>query len=320
MSEEKISKFKTLPLEKFGYTTNLPDVKRLHDDVTDKNGKGLNNPAYQPVDNFRQKIRLLMGVTTTEEDNILKDVLDFQLLNRIFAKASVSDKAVELLDVLEKACEKNDKNLISKTWLDLKDALPYWMMGMLMQYTGPGDAAAKDNDKLPENDKEALHNLMEVMDAFNKASAKKGKEFTKDTPKASTDTAAKKNLDKAKKILNESVEPTVQNIANAIEPIGDAQVVSSDDTLQYGEGDDADQNVYEYIVKKQYTNNSDVPFDQELFSTAIEYIEKDLAGMDTFTDIQPIESNDHVELSVIGLDVSDKTLTATFDYKVYKIL
>ena len=199
MSEEKISRLKGLLLEKFGYTTNLPDTKRLHDDVTDRNGKGLNNPAYQPVDNFRQKIRLLMGVTTTEEDNVLKDVLDFQLLNRIFKKSSVSDKAVELLDILEKACQKNDKNLISKTWMDLKDALPYWMMGMMMQYTGPGTEAAKDNDKLPENDKEALHNLSDVMDAFNKASEKKGKEFTKDTPKASTDTQAKKNLAKAKK-------------------------------------------------------------------------------------------------------------------------
>lgn len=195
----KITKTRQLMREKFGFTTNLPDVKRLHDDVTTRNGKDGNNPAYLPVEKFRKKIKLLMGMTTTEEDGVLEDMLDFRMLQRLFDKYGMPEQAQADLELLQKGFERNDNNLISKAWHDLKDHLPYWFLGMLGQYVSPGDIAAEDNEELPENDKEALVNLWDIMKAFNDDAEKQGKEFAKNTPHAGRDTEAKSNLNKAKK-------------------------------------------------------------------------------------------------------------------------
>jgi hypothetical protein len=197
MATNKISSTRKLIQEKFGYTTNLPNHNnRMHDDVTDKNGKEGKNPAYLPVEEFRKQIKLLMGATTTEEDERLKDVLDFRMLHRLFEKNGIQAK--DDIDLLEKSYEKGDKNLISQAWLSVKDKLPFWIIGMLTANNGPGAAMAKDNDKLPENDKKALVNLFDVMEAVNKEAKKQGKDASKNTTHVTRDTQAATNLKQAK--------------------------------------------------------------------------------------------------------------------------
>lgn len=197
MSHDKITSTRKLLQEKFGYTSNLPNHNnRLHDDVTDRNGQGGKNPAYLPVEEFRKQIKLLMGSTTTEEDENIKDVLDFRMIHRLFDKAGIQVK--DDLDLLEKAFEKKDKNLISRAWSRIKDKTPYWFMGMLTANVGPGKGMAVGNEELPENDKAALINLMDVMEAINAEAEKQGKEASKDTPEADRNTNAASNLKKAK--------------------------------------------------------------------------------------------------------------------------
>lgn len=195
--DKKITPTRKILQEKFGYTTNLPnDVNRLHDDVTDRNGKGGKNPAYLPVEEFRKQIKLLMGATTTEEDANLKDALDFRMLHRLFEKYGMNVK--DDLDLLEKAFEKRDKNLISRAWTRISDKIPYWFLGMLTANMGPGDATKAGNEELPENDKAALVNLLDIMKAVNDEAEKQGKESAKNTPKADRDTKAASNLKKSK--------------------------------------------------------------------------------------------------------------------------
>ena len=104
-----------------------------------------------------------------------------------------------------------------------------------------------------------------------------------------------------------------------MDPFDDPEIVSSDQTTQSGEDGLPSQNVYSYVVRLKYKNTSDVAFDQELFSQAIEYMEKDLSGMFTFDTILKAEKNDHVELEVVNLEQQDNIIYATFRYNVYKI-
>lgn len=196
----KPTKSRQIIQEKFGFTSNLPNnTERLHDDVTERNGKGGKNPAYLPVEQFRKQIKLLMGATTTEEDGVLEDVLDARVLRRVLEKTSTIDGAEDDLQALELGFEKKDKSLISAAWARLQDKIPYWVLGMLGQYAGPGDAAKVGNEDLPENDKEALSNFIELMNTFNADGEKHGKEAAENTPKSDGKTGAEKNLDKAKK-------------------------------------------------------------------------------------------------------------------------
>jgi len=198
--DEKMTSTRKLIQEKFGFTSNLPNHNnRMHDDVTVRNGKGSANPAYLPVEEFRKNIKLLMGATTTEEDENLKKALDFRMLRRLAKKYDVGIE--EDIDLLEKAFEKHDRNLISREWERIKDKMPFWFVGMLSANIRAGQQvnAGKENEELPENDKAALVNLWDAMEAINDESDKHGKEWAKNTPRADRDTQAAKNLQKAKK-------------------------------------------------------------------------------------------------------------------------
>lgn len=207
MSDKKITHTRKILMEKFGYTSNLPnDNERLHDYVTDRNGKDGKNAAYLPVEEFRKEIKMLMGATTTEEDQNLKDMLDFRKLRSLFDKYGMTQVEQDL-DLLEKAFEENDKNLISRAWDRIRDKVPYWFLGMLSANQGPDKDASSnyypggmtvDNDKLPEEDKAALVNLMDVMKAVNDEAEKQGKDAAKNTPNADRNTEAAKNLKSAK--------------------------------------------------------------------------------------------------------------------------
>ncbi|MFW6130685.1 MAG: hypothetical protein ACOC56_05810 [Atribacterota bacterium] len=207
MSDKKITSTRKVLLEKFGFTSNLPnDNERLHDNVTDRNGQDGRNPAYLPVEEFRKEIKLLMGATTTEEDQNLKDILDFRKLRSLFDKYGMTEVEQDL-DLLEKAFEKNDKNLISRAWNRIKDKVPYWFLGMLSANQGADKDGSSnyypkgmtvDNEKLPEQDKAALINLLDVMKKVNDEAEKEGKAAAKNTPEADRDTEASKNLKSVK--------------------------------------------------------------------------------------------------------------------------
>jgi len=197
-TDDKLTPTRKILQEKFGFTSNLPNSNyRLHDDVTDRNGKEGKNPAYLPVEEFRKQIKLLMGMTTTEEDMNLKDALDFRMLRTLCSKTGIDVE--EDIATLEKAFEKRDKNLISKSWNLIKDKLPFWFLGMLTANTSPGKAMSEKNEELPENQKEALKNIIDVMEKINKESEKQGKAAAKNTPKGDEKTQAEKNLEKSRK-------------------------------------------------------------------------------------------------------------------------
>lgn len=189
-----MSKIRQLIQEKFGYTTNLPKYPKNHEDVTERNGRDGKNPAYKPVEAFRQVIKHLMGATNTEEEGKIENAIDFTALKRLankyaFAPAFVSNLNVMQLEI-EKPDGKKDREKIAKAWNEIKEKVPYWFLGLLPK---------KDGEPLPEDDKKKLTNLMEIMAEFNKEGEKRHKEFAGDTEHAGREADARKNLKDALK-------------------------------------------------------------------------------------------------------------------------
>lgn len=189
-----MSQIRKLIQEKFGYTTNLPNITDMHSDVTDRNGRGGENPAYLPVEEYRKVIKHLMGATTTEEDGIVEDALDFTALHRLANKHAFAPAFLSSLNTIQvevtKPKAKRDREAIVKAWTEIKDSVPFWFLGLLPNHK---------NEELPEEDKKLLTNLRDMMDEFNKNGEKEGKAAAKDTEHAGRDSEAKKNLDKARK-------------------------------------------------------------------------------------------------------------------------
>ncbi len=188
-----MSEIRKLIREKFGYTTNLPSVNAMHKDVTDRNGRDGKNPAYLPIEQYRNVVKALLGATTTEEDGKIENTIDFQALHRLANKHAFAPAFLESLNTIQVHIEKGkdaDRDIIMQEWKKIKDNVPYWFIGLLSN---------KDKTELPEEDKKLLTNLKEMMEEFNKNSEKIGKEKAKNTEHASRDTQAKKNLDVARK-------------------------------------------------------------------------------------------------------------------------
>lgn len=177
--------------EKFGYTTNLPPLTRMHDDVTE--GKEP-QPSAHPLEKFRGTIKAILGATTTEQDGILENAIDFSALHRLANKHGFAPEIIKNFSVIEleikKPKAKRDKDAIVNAWNAVKNKIPHWFMGLI---------TPKDGEVLPDLDKKNITNLLTVMDKINKESEKAGKEAAKETEHAGRDTQAKKNLDKARK-------------------------------------------------------------------------------------------------------------------------
>lgn len=191
-------KIRQLIREKFGYTTNLPNVSHdMHLGPTERHPPVKDNPAYLPVEKYRNVIKALLGATTTEEDSIVENVVDFASLQRLAAKHGFSKQFESNLNTIQVEIDKKpadrDRALITKTWEELKENIPFWFLGMLPDRSG---------HEMPEEDKALLSNLQDIMKEFNKNAEKHGKEKSKDTEHASRDTAAKDSLDKARKDAN----------------------------------------------------------------------------------------------------------------------
>lgn len=189
-----MSNIRKLMQEKFGYVTDVPPLSKLHDDVTTRNGRGGDNPAYLPVEKYRAVIKHLMNATTTEEDGQIEDALDFTALHRLANKHGFAPAFLESLNTIQlevvKPKAKRDRKSIMAAWTKIKDSVPFWFLGLLPNH---------NKEELPEDDKKLLTNLIDMMDEFNKNGEKEGKAAAKDTEHAGRDTEAKKNLDKARK-------------------------------------------------------------------------------------------------------------------------
>lgn len=189
-----MSKIRKLIQEKFGYTTDLSSNTDMHRDVTDRNGRGGKNPAYLPIEQYRKIIKELMGATTTEDDAMIENAVDFASLRRLANKHGFSKQFEESLNTIQLEVKKpkaqRDRETIVKAWDSIKENVPFWFLGLLPNHK---------NEELPEEDKKLLLNLKEIMAEFNKTSEKYGKEQAENTEHAGRDTAAKDNLDKARK-------------------------------------------------------------------------------------------------------------------------
>lgn len=186
-----MSDIRKLIQEKFGYTKDLPSLSKMHDDA---NADKKVVPAAHPLEEFRNVIKALMGATTTEQDGILENAIDFTALHRLASKHGFSPKMLNSFNTIEleikKPVKSRDSELINKTWNEVKKEIPFWFMGLL---------TPKKGEELEEFDKKNISNLLTVMEKINKESEKAGKEAAKDTEHQDRKTEAKKNLDAAKK-------------------------------------------------------------------------------------------------------------------------
>lgn len=194
-NQKKITKVRRLIQEKFGYTEDLPGNHELHDDVTERNLQNKKDaPQNHPMEAWRKVVKALLGATTTEEDGIIEHAIDYTALRRLASKHGFSHLMDNHLNSLEEEFKKpkkeRDIDKIKFALKELKDKIPFWFLGLL---------PTKNKEEMPEEDKKSLTNLLEIMDEFNKRSEDMGKKGAKDTEHASRKTAAKKNLDAARK-------------------------------------------------------------------------------------------------------------------------
>jgi len=177
--------------EKFGFTTNLPDIKDMHDGPAEKTGRHGKGAAFQSVEKYREVIKTLMGHKTTEKAGKIEDIVDFAALTRLANKHGLAQNVMVPLGVIEVEIGKKgklDRKAVIQAWTEVQKHIPFWFLGLLPH-----------KEEMPEEDKKNLTNLLDLMDKINKNSEKEGKAAAKDTEHAGRDTAAKKNLDKARK-------------------------------------------------------------------------------------------------------------------------
>jgi hypothetical protein len=176
--------------EKFGYTTNIPSNRELH--AGPNEDKKTQPAGWQPVEEYRKVIKALMNHLSTEDAGKLEDLVDFASLRRLANKHGIEREMLAHLNTIElefdKPKAKMDKAVVMAAWKEIQENVPFWFLGLLPH-----------KEEMPEEDKKNLANLMEIMAEINKISKKAGEEAAKDTEHAGRDTAAKKNLDKARK-------------------------------------------------------------------------------------------------------------------------
>lgn len=187
------TKIRQMIQEKFGYVKNIPKENDKHADVTDRNGKKGKNPAYLPIEQYRDVVKALMSATSTETDGKIEDVIDFNALKRLANKNGFSKEFTNNLNTIHLELDKGksaDREVIKTSWELIKKHIPYWFLGMIPN---------EKKEELAAEDKTVLNNLLDMMKEFNKEAEKDGKEKAENTEHAGRDTEAKKNLDAARK-------------------------------------------------------------------------------------------------------------------------
>lgn len=186
---------KQLIQEKFGYTADMKTLTSKDGNPTA--GKFPQTSAH-PMEKFRNIIKMALGATTTEQDEKLENIIDFNSLFRLANKHGLAPVVInsfkEIQIELDKPKGKIDSEKIEQLWDDVKNRIPYWFLALVPH----------NKEEIEETDKNTIANLLQYMEYFNKKSEKAGNEASKDTEHASRDTKAKDNLNKARK--NASME------------------------------------------------------------------------------------------------------------------
>lgn len=196
-----MSKIEEILNEKFGFTKNLPENKqptpaRMHDWVTDKNGKGSETPGGHPMEKYRQHIKALLGALDTEDESILENAIDWVALKRLAHKHGLKSTFTDAIDVIQAELDTKspDMKKIKAEWEKVQADVPFWFLGAV-----GSNSPNKDKKELADEDKAALTNLRDVMDKISEVSGKEFKRAAKGTPDASKKTGAEKTVDELRK-------------------------------------------------------------------------------------------------------------------------
>lgn len=188
-----MANIKQLINEKFGYTTNLPDLSKMHADVQDREKATEVKKADHPLEKYRNEIRALMG--SMGPDEMIERMIDFAKMESLGKKYDLAPQYFESLAIMQAelklAKTKQDRNKINDEWEKIKSTVPYWFFGML-------GSAAKDR-KMETTDENDVKQLLQWMDEFNKEGKKEHEAMAKGSPDGKQKSQAEKNLDKAKK-------------------------------------------------------------------------------------------------------------------------
>ena len=200
MANKDIEKIDEMLNEKFGFTKMLPSLQapdaQMHSFVTDRNGRGSATAGGHPMEEYRNHIKALLGALSTEDQGLLENAIDWNALKRLANKHGLKSTFTDALTVIQTEFEtkKPDLEKIKKEWETIQDTVPFWFLGMVGK-----DIPKNTPKKLPEDEKEALTNLKDVMDKISQISGKEFKRASSNTPDDSKTTQAEKNIDKIKK-------------------------------------------------------------------------------------------------------------------------
>lgn len=191
-----MSDFKELLNEKFGFTKNLPPNKqptpaRMHDDVTDRNGRGSYTSGGHPMEKYRNNLKVLLNALDTETESIVENTVDWERIKRLGKKYSLPNTFVNTVEEIQAEYDKKtpDIEILKEKLEELKKDIPYWFLGRI------GTDVPNDPRELEEEDKESLTNLRDIMDKIKDVSGKEFKRANENSPTYEK-TEAHKTLDK----------------------------------------------------------------------------------------------------------------------------
>lgn len=196
-----MSRIEEILNEKFGFTKNLPSNKQpnpadMHADVTERNGRGSYTAGGHPMEKYREQVKAMLHALDTGDQAILERAIDFEALRRLTKKHGLKSTMSDAFNTIESQLKSKDYDEAIATWNEIKKEIPWWFLGMVGKNEPKNDGNVRD---LPEEDKEALVNLLDVMDTIKDVSGKEFKRANSNSPKQTKDTQAKKNLDKVRK-------------------------------------------------------------------------------------------------------------------------
>jgi len=187
--------------EKFGFTKNLPSNKQpnpsdMHDWVTERNGRGSYTAGGHPMEKYRDEVKAMLHALDTGDQSILERTIDFEALKRLAKKHGLKSNLSDAFVLIQEQIDDKRYDDAIDTWNSIQKEIPWWFLGMV----GKNEPDNKGNVKeLPEEEKEALTNLRDIMDKIQDVSGKEFKRASEGTPDKYKKTEAEKNLDSVRK-------------------------------------------------------------------------------------------------------------------------
>jgi hypothetical protein len=196
-----MSKIDQILNEKFGFTKNLPSNKQpnpadMHDWVTNRNGRGSYTAGGHPMEKYREEVKAMLHALDTGDQALLERAIDFEALKRLTKKHGLKSTLADGFNTIQASLDSKKYDEAIEAWNNVRKEIPWWFLGMVGKREPDNEGNVRE---LPEDEKEALTNLRDVMDQIKDVSGKEFKRAADGTPKQTQSTEAKKNLDKARK-------------------------------------------------------------------------------------------------------------------------